>query len=365
MERMGKIHTLLEKGCQRGIYPGAVLLVARHGEIVFFSSIGHSTLIPSPAPMRRETIFDLASLTKPLATTLAIMKLVDEGKMALDQPLSRLLSGALPTDKGGLTPRLILNHCAGFIDWRPLYLEVERFRFDRRKDVLRKLLLDMDLAYRPGQGNIYSDIGFMFLEWIIERNGNLPLHLYFDEHFRLPLSLEKTFFDNRCLPSPFERDQFAATEQCPWRNEIMQGAVHDENAYSVGGYSGHAGLFGTALDVYAMLDLLRMHFMGDRDDFFNPETVRLFFTKQGIVAGSTWALGWDTPSPQGSSSGKYFSSNSVGHTGFTGTSVWMDLDLDVVVVLLTNRIHPTRKNEQIRGFRPELHDLIMKELGMS
>ncbi len=138
--------------------------------------------------------------------------------------------------------------------------------------------------------------------------------------------------------------------------------MHDENAYAVGGYSGHAGLFGTAEEVCKIIKLLREHYFGMQQDYLKPETVRTFFTRQDKVEGSTWALGWDTPSLKDSSSGRFFSENSVGHLGFSGTSVWMDLEKDVVVILLTNRVHPTRANEKIRAFRPMIHDLIMKEL---
>ena len=153
------------------------------------------------------------------------------------------------------------------------------------------------------------------------------------------------------------------TEDCPWRERVIRGEVHDENAFALGGYSGHAGLFGTVDDVYHIVNMLRGHYRGGRRDFFRPETVRDFFRRQDLVPGCTWALGWDTPSEESSSAGNYFSRNSVGHLGFTGTSVWMDLDKDVIVILLTNRIHPTRNNERIKAFRPKLHDTVMEELG--
>jgi CubicO group peptidase (beta-lactamase class C family) len=139
--------------------------------------------------------------------------------------------------------------------------------------------------------------------------------------------------------------------------------VHDDNAFAAGGYSGHAGLFGTAEEVYRIVNMLREHYMGIRHDLLQPETVREFFSRQEFVGGCTFALGWDTPSALNSSAGRLFSSGSVGHLGFTGTSVWMDLEKDVTVVFLTNRVHPKRDNEKIKAFRPWIHDLIMEELG--
>jgi CubicO group peptidase (beta-lactamase class C family) len=189
------------------------------------------------------------------------------------------------------------------------------------------------------------------------------MHLFLDDHFYGPLGLERTFLSINDSKAIFEEVDFAATEDCRWRKKVVRGFVHDENAYSLGGYSGHSGLFGTAEDVFTLVNLLSMHFHGERSDYLRTETVRSFFSRQNIVNDSTWALGWDTPSTEASSAGQYFSAHSVGHLGFTGTSVWMDLEKDVIVVFLTNRVHPTRDNEKIKAFRPVLHDLIMEELG--
>jgi CubicO group peptidase (beta-lactamase class C family) len=161
----------------------------------------------------------------------------------------------------------------------------------------------------------------------------------------------------------YPKEEFAATEDCPWRKEVLRGEVHDDNAWSLGGYSGHAGLFSTAEEVYVIANMLREHFFGLRRDFFKPETVKEFFRRQDIVAGSDWALGWDTRALEGSSAGKHLSRDSVGHTGFTGTSLWMDLEKDVIAILLTNRVHPKRDNDKIKQFRPVFHDAVMEALG--
>jgi CubicO group peptidase (beta-lactamase class C family) len=360
-----RIEDLLIKGVKQGVYPGAVLLVVQGDNIVFFKEAGDRVLIPHAAPMHKDVIFDLASLTKPLATTLAVMKLVDEKKIDLDQSLAGLLSKAIPRDKRSITPRLLLSHCGGYADWKPLYVDLENFRVEKRKDILRERLLDMPLLYEPGKECLYSDLGFMVLEWVVEESAGVPLPLYLDQYFYRPLLLKKTFLYHESSQGQFEEDQFAATEVCTWRKKVLLGSVHDENAHALGGYSGHAGLFGIGEEVYAIVNLLRAHFFGYRDDYLDPDTVREFFRRQDIVQGSTWALGWDTPSPQDSSSGKYFSAKSVGHLGFTGISTWMDLERYVIVIFLTNRIHPTRQNEKIKEFRPRLHNLIMEELGES
>ena len=357
-----KISAFLENGVGEGVFPGAVLLIAWGGEIVFREAMGSCSLFSKHDAMKQETIFDLASLTKPLATTLALMKLVESGKIDLDRSIKTLLPGALPEDKAPITTRLLLCHSAGFTDWKPFYLELVNHEPAKRKGILRKRILQEPLAYLPGDKVLYSDLGFMILEWTIEESSGMTLPRYLARHFYGPLSLKKTFFVEGNHQSQIPKQSFASTEDCPWRNKVIRGEVHDENAHALGGYSGHAGLFGTADEVYQIVNLLREHFLGKRQDYLKPQTVRDFFTRQDNVKGSSWALGWDTPSLEGSSAGRYFSRNSVGHLGFTGTSVWMDLEKDVIAILLTNRIHPTRKNEKIREFRPKLHDLIMEEL---
>lgn len=365
MMNKDRVEALLNKGVVEGVYPGAVLLVAFEGEILLFQQVGSRALVPKVLTMERDTIFDLASLTKPLAISLAVMKLIDSGRIELDQPLEDLLPKALPRDRKSITPRLLLSHSAGFVDWKPFYLDLDNIGPEERKDNLREQLLNIPLLYQPGKGTLYSDLGFMMLEWVVEEIAGMKLPQFLRKHFYDPLGLNKTFFYEHAVPLRFGEDQFAATEDCPWRKEILKGIVHDENAYALGGYSGHAGLFGNAREVYTLISLLREHYRGEREDYLRPETVRAFCRRADVVKGSTWALGWDTPSPENSSSGRHFSQRSVGHLGFTGTSVWIDLERDVIVIFLTNRVHPTRKNEKIRAFRPVLHDMVMKELGLA
>ena len=362
-KEVDRIKSLLESGVQEGVFPGAVLLVVKDGEIRAHHEAGHRVLEPNPAAMERETIFDLASLTKPLATTLVMMRLVDEAKIGLDQALGEIIPGVPLKDKKGITPRLLLSHSAGLVDWKPYYSKLVEEKPEERKRVLREWIIDEPFAYEPGKGSLYSDLGFMLLEWLIEEVSGESLKLFVEENFYQTLKLQKTFLCDAASKEQYPKDAFAVTEDCPWRKRVIRCEVGDENAFSVGGYSGHAGLFGTVDDVYSIVNMLREHYRGERSDFFRTETVQAFFRRQDLIPDSTWALGWDTPSPVGSSAGRYFSPKSVGHLGFTGTSVWMDLDKDVIVILLTNRIHPTRNNEQIKTFRPRLHDTVMEELG--
>jgi serine-type D-Ala-D-Ala carboxypeptidase len=364
-EDLNELKILLETGLSEGVFPGAVLLVAKQDNVVFFRAAGHAVLTPKAFPMRKETIFDLASLTKPLATTLAMMKLVEAGRVDLDEPITNILGKVVPEDKQTITPRLLLSHASGLPDWEPFFTRLEGIPPGERKQTVRDWVLKTPLTSVPGKEGRYSDLGFMVLEWIIEKHSGLLINRFVREQFYGPLGLEHTFFYERESRAPFGPEKFAATEGCPWRKTVLQGRVHDENAYAMGGYSGHAGLFGTARDVFEITRFLFATYLGKGPGLLAPETVRAFFTKQGNPKQSTWALGWDTPSRENSSAGKYFSEKSVGHLGFTGTSLWMDLEKGVVVIFFTNRIHPTRENEKIRAFRPRLHDRVMEVLGLT
>ena len=401
-----RMKLLIQEGVTQKVFPGAVALVARGGKIVFLERVGHRSLTPGRIPMAADTIFDLASLTKPLATALCIMKLVDKGKIFLDQPMAETLPDADLRDKRTLTLRLLLSHSAGLVDWKPFYERLMNYPLQDRKKRLRRWIIEEPFAYEPGKGNVYSDLGFMLLEWVVEEQTGQSIPQYALEHFYGPLGLKRTFFrgtreetnpppsffaeggredqgrgeggspDSRLSKMPlgaggndmpginYSSEEFAATEDCPWRRRVLQGEVHDGNAWALGGYAGHAGLFGTAEEVHVIADMVRGHYFAMRDDFFKPETVREFFRRQDIVKGSDWALGWDTRAPLGSSAGKHFSRDSVGHTGFTGTSIWMDLEQDVIAILLSNRVHPKGNNDKIKRFRPAFHDAVMEELGL-
>jgi CubicO group peptidase (beta-lactamase class C family) len=358
-----RITECLKKGLKEKVYPGAVLLVVKRGEIVFFQNVGSRSIMPKQLPMDKDTIFDLASLTKSLATTLAIMKLVDESILDLDAPISSFIQPFPWKDKVGITPRLLLGHSAGLADWKPFYLKLIKLPIEERRPAVRRLIMEEPLTSEPKTVSLYSDLGFMLLEWIVEIIAGKNLSSFLETHFYLPLGLKTLYLDHIAADRAQRKDLYAATEDCPWRKEIIQGHVHDENAYALGGYSGHAGLFGTAMDIFTLTNIFMNIYYGESSTLCKTETAETFFTRQDLVPGSTWALGWDTPSEKNSSSGNYFSLKSIGHTGFTGTSIWIDLEKNITVIFLTNRIHPSRSNERIKGFRPELHNLIMRELG--
>ena len=312
--------------------------------------------------MTTDTVFDLASFTKPLATTLATMVLVQDGRLDLDQTLASAISDFSGTDKAQIALRQLLSHTSGLPDYQSYYKELIKLPPSERKASLRRPLIAERLIHAPGQTCLYSDVGFMILEWLVEVVARKPLDHFVEESVYGPLGLKHLFFIPLNEAKGRKEHPYAATEDCPWRGKILDGEVHDDNAYAVGGAAGHAGLFGTAQAVYVLLQELFNTYLGKPNAvIFRQDLVQTFFQHQPCPG--SWALGFDTPTQPDSSSGKYFSDQSVGHLGFTGTSLWMDLEQDLVVILLTNRIHPTRNNQKIKAFRPELHDLIMEELG--
>ncbi|MBI9087464.1 MAG: beta-lactamase family protein [Desulfobacterales bacterium] len=342
-----------------GIFPGAVLLVAVKEKILFFEACGMADLF-SRRPMTRETVFDLASLTKPLATTLAVFLLVQEGRLSLDQPLEEIVEDLRGTDKATVTAADLLDHSAGLPAWRPYYTRLRRLPEWKRKPELRRLLAAEPVMAPPGRQTLYSDLGFMLLDWIVEAVSGLPLDRFTAARIYAPLGIGDLFF-----PGPGSRRPgpaaYAATELCPWRGRLVCGRVHDDNAWTVGGVAGHAGLFGTAAAVNRLLAALEGGLSGD-PGLFSQDLLRRFLYPRRPGGRP---LGFDSPSAVDSAAGRYFSPASVGHLGFTGASFWMDMDRSVRVVLLTNRVHPSRYDTRIRAFRPVLHDAVMTALNLN
>jgi CubicO group peptidase (beta-lactamase class C family) len=345
-----------------GIFPGGVLLVSKKGNILFHEAYGKADAF-SDRNVTLNTVFDLASLTKPLATTLAIMKLEEQQKLTLDQTLGEIIVNFHGNDKAEITVRQLLNHTSGLPDYKP-YFERENSIFGReRKIVFREFLVNEKLVCPIGKQTLYSDIGFMILCWIIEELSGKRLDRFVRDEIYAPEGLGELFFVDLDPMSQKVHEsswEFAVTEKCPWRKRVIAGEVHDDNAFVVGGIDGHAGLFGTANEVGRLLTMLQELYHGNLTErVLQSITIQKYFAK---TEGNDRALGFDTPSPENSSCGHYFSQRTVGHLGFTGTSFWMDLEKEVNVILVTNRIHPSRENVRIRGFRPIIHDMVMKNI---
>ena len=350
-----------------GVFPGGVLLVEFHGAIIHHAAYGFASLTPRPLLTTVTTLYDIASLTKPLATTLAVMLLVQDGLLILDRPVSQYLPQLRGTQMGQATPLHLLAHSAGLPACKPYYRDCDARSLSKRSNIgdretrqrIYNLIHREELAYPIGAGMIYSDLGFILLTELVEALSGESLAEFCLSRIFVPLGADDTFFISPTGPvcmTPQKERRYAATEDDSWRGKVLLGEVHDENAYILGGVAGHAGLFSTAGDVRKVIReyMAAANGMGN---ILHADLARLCITRQGQITSSTRALGWDTPSDT-STSGKYFSDQSFGHLGFTGTSIWVDPTKDLCVVLLTNRVHPSRDNNQITAFRPLLHDLI-------
>jgi len=357
---MKQVDTLMHKGISDKVFPGAVLLISRKDSILFKKAYGYANIF-TKRPMAEDTIFDLASLTKPLATTLAIMNLVQTNKLDLEQSLGSILPKFKKTEKEQIKIKHLLSHTSGLPDYRPYYKKLAKLPMGSRKTALMDLINREPLIYQTGKKDLYSDLGFMILRQVVEYISGKQLGRFADEVVYKPLASDAgrgLFFADTDLR--LEPERYAATEFCPWRNILLEGVVHDENAYVMGGVDGHAGLFGTAGGIYNLLSALLFEYNGfSSTHFFKKDLLKIFFKRQD---NTEKALGFDTPALNHSSCGDIFSKKSVGHLGFTGTSFWMDLEKSVIVLLLTNRIHPSRDNTKIKAFRPEIHNVIMKSL---
>jgi CubicO group peptidase (beta-lactamase class C family) len=352
--KMESVDILMRQAIGDKVFPGGVLLVSKKGETLFHEAYGVTNL-SSRAPVTSETVFDLASLTKPLATTLAVIRLLQRGQIKLEQRLGQLLPEFEHTDKARVRLKHLLYHNSGLPDYRPYFKALNSGAADSPRTALRELLVQEPLINAVGKAVLYSDLGFMILAWVVEHLTQRRLDHFVVEEIYQPLGLNHLFFAGKNIED--KQGAFAATENCPWRQKILEGQVHDENAYAVGGIEGHAGLFGTAGDINRLLvELLFTYHGRTNTGLFQKEPLHQIFKR---LPGTDKALGFDTPSRTGSSCGQGFSQNSIGHLGFTGTSFWMDLERSVIVILLTNRVHPTRDNEKIKEFRPGLHDTVM------
>jgi serine-type D-Ala-D-Ala carboxypeptidase len=368
------VENAFQEAIEKGSFPGAVVLVGLGEEVVFERAFGFRSLVPEKSPMQPDTIFDLASLTKPLATATAIMLLVRERRLRLDDRVTRFFPNFAVFGKTHVTFRHLLAHCSGLPGWKPYYEQIIReekagkinFLASRaaKSYVFQEIQREKPLG-PAGTQSLYSDLGFMFLGEVVEEITGSTLDRYCQDRIFKTAGLHSTSFvdlthlrTRRLQPV---QEMIAPTENCPWRKRILCGEVHDDNAYAMGGVAGHAGLFSSARDIHRLLTRLGRCLRGG-DPFLPEPLVQEFLTRDNSVQESTYALGWDTPASKNSSSGSHFSPRSVGHLGFTGTSIWWDLEKDRHVILLTNRIHPSRSNDKIKEFRPFIHDLIMKAL---
>ncbi|SHI97902.1 CubicO group peptidase, beta-lactamase class C family [Desulfatibacillum alkenivorans DSM 16219] len=363
---MEQVARIMQEGVEEGVFPGAVLLASKGGKIVFHQAFGYTDRTHRFSATTK-TIYDLASLTKPLATAACIMALVEQGRISIKDRLGALHPGFSNPEKKTLTLEQLLSHTSGFPAYRPYYEVLSQYPFEARQARLLALLNSEPLEYAPGKDCIYSDLGYMAISLMLEEYTGAPLDQLFFQLVAEPLGIGDLYFrpfnpDKKDASPVIASDSIAPTEDCPWRKKVIHGQVHDDNAWTLGGAAGHAGLFGTAHGVWRLVHGMRGAFAGEAGRFFASQNTMKVFLENKRAPGA-YVLGFDTPTPSESSSGKAFSPGTVGHLGFTGTSFWADLSEDAVVALLSNRVHPTRNNGKIRIFRPKIHNAVMEAMG--
>lgn len=327
--RLAKIDQVIARAIKAGGFPGGVVVVGRRGVSVWEKGFGNLTWSGRSPVVPTSTIYDLASLTKVVATTSAIMLLYDEGKIALSDPVSKYLPAFSGGLKDEITIKQLLEHRSGLPAGRDLW------RITRTPEDARRAAIETSLECEPGRCLIYSDIGADLLGFIAEAVSGERLDVFVQKRIFDPLGMRETYF----RPHWTLRDRIAPTDLTPPRGYPLRGEVHDENAFALGGVAGHAGLFSTASDlaVFAQMMLNGGELNGVR--VLSDSAVALFTARTS--APGTRALGWDTCAHDGSC-GKYLSTKAYGHTGFTGTSMWIDPDRQMFVIFLTNRVHAPR-----------------------
>lgn len=339
---------VLEQAIRDQAFPATVIEVGDATRPLWRRAFGRLTFDAGAPPATDETIFDLASLTKVLATTPLVMQQVERGAIGLDDPVGRHVEAWTGADRSAVTIRDLLSHSGGLTAWVPF------FREHHGRAAFERAICAVPLEYPPRAKSIYSDLGFMLLGFILD--GEVTLARRFDS----VLAQMSIVGDLQFHPPPLWNARTAPTEIDPWRGRLLVGEAHDENCFALGGAAGHAGLFGT---VSATGDCARhlLQVLGGRTGAFSRATLETFVARREDVPDSSRALGWDTMLST-SSCGSRLSPRSFGHTGFTGTSLWIDPDRGVYIALLTNRVHPTRTNEAIKQVRPAVHDAVVEDL---
>ncbi len=342
-ERLSYADQVIEEGLKKNSYPGAVVMAGRHGHIFFAKAYGHKVVTPEKIPTEIETIYDIASLTK-LFTATGIMILVERGKILLNDTVTTYYPRFAKNGKSKITIAQLLTHTSGLPAWQALYKTVES------KEAALEELFNLKLDAKPGETYIYSDLGYMMLGFIIEKVTKLTYDEFITQEILIPLKMNDSMFN----PPPELKERCAATEiDNVYRKRLIWGEAHDENAAAIGGASGHAGLFSTASDVARFCQMILNYGELDGVRILSPLTVLLMTQNQvpyriDVKRGYGWYI-------SSTLRGDIFPLGSFGHTGFTGTSIWIDPVSDSFSIVLTNRIHPNRDNTTVNVIRSKFH----------
>jgi beta-glucosidase-like glycosyl hydrolase/CubicO group peptidase (beta-lactamase class C family) len=353
-EKLYEVDSVVVRAIRDSAFPAAQVCVVKSGIQFYNKSFGKLTYERNSSESNSNTLFDLASLTKVIATTSSIMKLYDDGKISLDDSVVKFIPQFAVNGKEKITIRNLLVHNSGLPAFRQFYKANPTMKAN---EVLDSIYAS-ELLFQTGDSTLYSDFNFIVLGKIVEAICGKSLDKYCSENFFQPLRMKNTFFK----PIKYDSENCAPTEiDTSWRKQTVQGSVHDETSAMLGGIAGHAGLFSTASDLAIFIQMLLNGGNYGGKQYLKKETIELFTTRQNEK--SLRALGWDLKTMNGySSAGNLFSQNSFGHTGFTGTSIWIDKERNLFVIFLTNRTFPMRTNAKIRDVRPKLHDAIVKAM---
>ena len=354
------IERFMESAIKDSAWPGGVLLAAKSGNIFYHKGHGFHTY-ESKKPVRSSDIFDLASITKVISTTSGIMKLVDKNKIDLDKPVVSYLPNfkgkkkKYKKQKSEITVRDLLSHSSGLPAFK------QYFKMEKTREVILENIYDTEPVREKGDTTIYSDVGAIMLGELIEKASGFPLDIFVDSLIFKPLGMGTTFYN----PPEEKIKRVIPTEINP-KGNLIHGYVHDENAHSLGGVAGHAGLFSTAKDLAIFSQMMLNKGLYGWKRIFKQETVDLFTKRANLVSQSSRCLGWDSPSGA-SSGGVYLSDASYGHGGYTGTTLWIDPDNEIIVILLTNAVHPNRKNKDPKYFdwRHRIHSAVYESLSIN
>ncbi len=345
-----KVDLLMESAITDSVFPAAVLLFGKDNQVLYNKAFGHFTYDKDSKEVTTNSIFDLASVSKVVSTTSAAMILVSEGKLNIDDKVITYLPEFNNNGKENITIRNLLLHNSGLAAFKKYYDQ-----YSSAEEVINDIM-NLELDNPVGEKYVYSDLGMITLQKVIEKIANKPLDVFIHDKLFEKLGMNHTMYN----PSSEEKINCVPTELDDfWRMRLLQGEVHDERAYLLNGVAGHAGLFSTASDLSKFVELLLNNGNYEGEQIINSDIVEEWTTRQDEQ--SDRALGWDTKSTNGySSAGQYFSKYSFGHTGYTGTSIWVDKESKLFVILLTNRVHPTRANSKISKLRPLIHDTIFE-----
>jgi len=352
-DSLSRVNSIIEHAIADSAFPGAVLLVAKDGIVVHEQAYGHFTYDALSERMTTDAIFDLASVTKVISTTSAVMKLVEEKKISLDDKIVKYFPAFGQNGKENITIYNLLVHNSGLPAWRKFY------EFCDSATCVMDSIFATSLIYTTGDSTMYSDLGLITTGKIIEKVTGATLANYVDSMFFKPLGMKSTMYNppaelwKRVVPT--EVDSF-------WKKTYaaVRGRVHDENAATLGGISGHAGLFSTASDLAKILQMELNYGRYNGKRYLDSSTIALFTQTQSEK--SSRGIGWDTRSTGRSFSGQFTSQRTFLHTGFTGTSVVVDPEKRVIVVFLTNRVYPTRNTLKLLRLRPVVHEAVFRAL---